>query len=214
MGTHEYERLPKTPQFKQVVGLIGAGAGFGGAAGVMPGSVGAIADATLDASLEGLEKAKHDPGLSYAFYLLSQLTRAAREDNFLAALADLGLPAPKATIFDSGGELSSEYDIYDLVASYTSAVDRELRRNQSRSDIGELGQQTAAESLTALCGPKSNTLFGTSLETVKDALRTLSTQKGFATLTQDFFARLTRRYILYHLSRELSRAGFKTFSGR
>ena len=32
----------------------------------------------------------------------------------------------------------------------------------------------------------------------------MSTKKGFATLTQDFYARLARKYLLYHLSRELS----------
>jgi hypothetical protein len=32
----------------------------------------------------------------------------------------------------------------------------------------------------------------------------LSTQKGFATLTHDFFARFTQRFLTYHLERELS----------
>jgi hypothetical protein len=205
MGTREYDRLPKTPKFKKVVGLIGTGAGFAGATGVAAGSLGAIANATLDASLEGLGRAKSDEGLAYAFYLLSQLTQAARQEDFLATLKALDLPSPKAnTDAPTSDEFGAEYDIHDLVASYTSAVDRQLRRSRSRTDIAEMAQQSAAESLHALCGPKSNTLFGSTLETVKASLRTLSTKKGFADLTQDFFARLTRRYLLYHLSRELS----------
>jgi hypothetical protein len=205
MGTREYDRLPKTPHFKQVVALIGSGAGFAGAPGVSPGSIGEIADATLDASLDGLQRAKNDAGLAYSLYLLTQITQAARKEDFLAALAALGIPGPKVSVAAPQTDLSaSEYDIHDLVGSFTTAVDQQLRRDQSRTDIGEMAQQAAAESLVALCSPRSETLFGSSLETVKDSLRALSTERGFANLTQDFFARLTRRYLLYHLSRELS----------
>jgi hypothetical protein len=205
MGTKEYDRFPKTPPFRRVVAVIGSGAGFSGTPGVSPGSLAAIADATLDASLEGLQRAKSDEGLAYALFLLTQITQAARQEDFLAALHGIELPSPKVNVAAPLSDLATvEYDIHDLVASFTTAVDRQLRRDQSRTDIGEMAQQAAAESLVALCSPRSDTLFGSSLETVKDALYALSTKKGFATLTQDFFARLTRRYLLYHLSRELS----------
>ncbi len=134
-----------------------------------------------------------------------RLPRLLAPADFLSALAHLGFPAPKASItvpvLDVG---ATDYDIFDLVASYTATVDRHLRQTQSRTDIGELAQQAAAESLTALCGSRSETLFGSSLETVRDSLRSLSSQSGFATLAQDYFARVTRKYLLYHLSRELS----------
>ena len=68
MGSHEFLSLPQTPPFRVVIGLLGTGAGFGGATSVAPGTIDAIADATLDASLDGLELAKNDEGLSYAFY--------------------------------------------------------------------------------------------------------------------------------------------------
>ena len=205
MGSHEFLSLPQTSPFRVVVGLLGTGADFGGAAGVAAGTIDAIADATLDASLAGLERAKSDDGLGFAFYLLTQVTQAARQPDFLATVNRLGLQAPKATqagpISDS---TAGEYDVFDLVASFTTTVDRHLLHTRARTDIGELAQQAAAESLTALCRPRSETLFGSSLETVKDSLRALSSKKGFATLTQDFFARLARKYVLYHLSRELS----------
>lgn len=118
MGTREYEGLPKTRGWRNVVGLIGSGAGFAGAAGVSPGTLEEIADATLDASVAGLERAKGDEGLSYCFYLLAQLTQAARAPDFLAALTHLGLPAPKAAAAAPASDsLGSDYDIYDLVAS-------------------------------------------------------------------------------------------------
>lgn len=143
--------------------------------------------------------------MASALFHLTQITQAARQEDFLAALNTLGLPVPKLPAGASATEINStEYDVHDLVAGFTAAVDEQIRRQRLRTDIGEMAQQAAAESLVALCTPTSETLFGSSIGTVKDALRGLSTERGFANLTQDFFARFTRRYLLYHLSRELS----------
>ncbi len=165
MGSDEFQGLPKTPPFRRVVGQLGVGAGFAGLAGIAPGTVDAIADATLDASLNGLERAKGDEGLNYVFYLLTQLTQAARQPDFLASLNRLGLPPPKVVqtipASDSGAD---EYDISDLVASYTTAVDRHLRQTRSRTDIGELAQRAAAESLTILCSPYLKAYLGIRLK--------------------------------------------------
>src|SRR5262245_975752 len=112
VGTKEYERFPETPPFKEIVGRIGTGAGFAGAVGVSPGSLAEIADATLDASLDGLERAKNDEGLGYAFYLLAQITQAARQDDLLKSLSILGLPSPKAVgAIPTSDATSSDYDL-------------------------------------------------------------------------------------------------------
>ena len=39
---------------------------------------------------------------------------------------------------------------------------------------------------------------------MRDSVRELSTQRGFATLAHDFFSRFGKRFLNYHLSRELS----------
>lgn len=83
-------------------------------------------------------------------------------------------------------------------------MDGHLRRTRGRTDLAELAQLAATESLSTLCASRSATLFGTSEATVQTLLRRLATRAGFATLAHDFYARFTRRYLEYHLSRELS----------
>ena len=179
-----------------------------GLPGVAPGSLEAIADATMDASDTGLGRAKGDDGLAYAFYLLTQVTQAARQKDFARALDQAGVRTPALAVAAPAGEEAKPGGIadtvYDLVANFTDAVDRHLRRSRTRTDIGELAQRAAAESLTALCTGPSETLWGTSEETVQQSLKAFSTKVGFARLSREFFGRLAREYLVYHLSRELS----------
>src|SRR4051812_38515099 len=131
MGHHQLYGLPRTPAFKRVVALLGNSAGAGGAGGIGPGPLEAIADATLVASDAGLERAKSDEGLAYCLYLMATLTRAATEKDFAAALAKSGLPAPFApkgspdhAFPPSANE--SHYTVFDLVSGFSAAVDRHL----------------------------------------------------------------------------------------
>lgn len=203
MGSLQLEGLPARRPWKRVVGLLGEGAGMGGLPGVAPGTLEAIADATMRASDAGLQRAKRDAGFSYTFYLLTQVTQAARQADFASALVRCGVGAP-----DPGGTRATAGTpadtIYALVASFTHAVDRHVRNTRERSDLSELGQRAAAESLTALCADPSQTLFGSSPETVRQSLRAFSTKAGFARLACEYFARVAREYLVYHLSRELS----------
>jgi hypothetical protein len=202
MGHRVLDELPRTPPWRRVVALLGRGLGMSGQAGVTPGSLDAVAEATIEAAVAGLQRAGRDDGLCFAFYLLTQITRAAREENFRAALVDAGLPKQvgnlKATL------VNAEYSLFDLTAGFTAAVDRHLRVNVSRTDIAELAQQAAVESITVLSRESAETLFGVSSVTVQQGLRRLSTETGFGRLAKDFFARFAQRFLLYHLSRELS----------
>lgn len=207
MGHHQVESLPANRSHKRVVGLLGEGAGMGGLPGVSPGTLDQIADAMLEASLAGFERAKRDRGLIHAFYLLTQVTRAAREgDRFSSALSELGIVSPTAALTRSGAEATAGTadTIYDLVANFTNAVDQHLATTRGRTDIGEIAQRAAAQSLTVLCEEHATTLYGTGADAVQDALYRLSTKSGFARLSQDFFSRLTSGFLIYHLSKELS----------
>lgn len=177
-----------------------------GLAGVIPGSLDQVADAMLDASIEGFERAKRDDGLIYSFYLLTQITQAARSDEgFAQRLRELGVAPPAlavhSTLVSDAGVADT---IYDLVANFTNAVDQRLTSRGTRSDLGEIAVRAATESLTALCEDKASTLFGSSQETVQDALHQLSTKSGFSRLSQDFFARMTSGFLIHNLSKELS----------
>lgn len=207
MGSHLLQGMPRTAPYQRVVALLGDSAGGGGAAGVEQGTLAEVAVATMDASLDGLQLAKGDLGLAYCVYLLVRVTQAARRPDFLLALAEANVPTPAGIsgLPDIPIPLGADdYRLFDLTSGFTAAVDRHLRTTRARTEVGELAQLAAAESLSALCWPTDGGLFvPTAAPAVRESLRNLSTRNGFARLAHDFFARLTRRYLEYHLSREL-----------
>lgn len=173
--------LPDTTRWRRVVGVLAEG-----------GDVAAVAGATSAAAQEGLDLAHGDAGLCHAVYLLSKFVLAAREKDFAAALQNAGINTP------------SEPGLFDVVGGFSEAIDQHLFRSGKRTDIGEMAQLAAVESLTALIGPRSQSLFGTTTAEIQDAAYQLSTKKGFSTLAHDFFSRFTQRFLTYHLGRELS----------
>src|SRR5262249_42746648 len=50
---------------------------------------------------------------------------------------------------------------------------------------------------------RASSLFETTAAEARRAARSFSTQAGFATLAHEFFARFTKRFLTYHLDREL-----------
>ncbi len=67
-----------------------------------------------------------------------------------------------------------------------------------------MAQLAAAESLAAVAGKDLPSLFRPTPSDVKLALGSLAAPDRFAALARDFFARLTRRYLDYFVSREIS----------
>lgn len=181
MGHSRVGMLPNTAPWRKVVGLV---------AGNAPVPV--VATATTEAAHLGLELADGDPGLCHAFYLLSQVVLAARQENLSEALAELGIKIP------------AQPSVLDVAAGFTEAVDKHLQSTWSRTDVGEMAQLAAAESLTAVLSDRASSLFGATSAELQDAIRGCSTPTGFSSLAHDFFSRFTQRFLTYHLSRELS----------
>lgn len=155
--------------------------------------VASVAQSTLQAAQRGLDLARSDEGLAHAVYLLAHVTIAARDEaTFASRLKELGLDVP------------ANANVYDLAGALSDALDRHLRNTRSRTDIGELAQLAAVESLSVLTGPRSENLWESDSAPVQRAVRELSTREGFASLSHDFFSRFMQRYLTYHLSRELS----------
>jgi hypothetical protein len=125
--------------------------------------------------------------------LLTQIPLAARKERFVPELRALGL------------KLSDRPSLVEIVSALADAVDRQARLKVGRTDIGEIAQLAAAESLNAIAGRELPRLFGTPPESVRNVLAGLATVKQFSVLARDFFARLTRRHLDYYLSRELSK---------
>lgn len=206
MGHHQVESLPVTTSHRRVVAMLGDGAGMTGLPGVGQAALAQVADAMLTAAIAGFERAASDEGLIHTFYLLTQVTQAARdEDRFNERLAELGVTGSAWEFSPSQGDGTAIANtIYDLVGNFTYAIDDHLAKTRTRSDLSEIAQRAAAQSLTVLGQEYANTLFGTGPDAVQDALRRLSTQSGFARLTQDFFGRVASGFLIYHLSKELS----------
>jgi hypothetical protein len=149
-----------------------------------------VAKSTTVAASAGLDLAGKDPGVSVPFFLLTRVALAARKPDFAEGLRAAGLPAGDAP------------DVMEVVSGFGAAADRRLRA-AGRTDLGEMARLAATEALTGLLAERSSNLFETTPAEVRRAARSLSTQTGFAKLAHEFFARLTRRFLTYHLDRDL-----------
>lgn len=181
MGHIRLPSLPRTRKWIQVLDLIGGGAGTP-----------EVAAATMEASQGGLANAAKDPGLVHTVWLLTQIPLAARGENFVAGIRKLGF------------EVSDSPGLLEVVGAFTSAVDAHIHGSGGRTDLAEMSQMAAAETLTALAAPQIASLFGTTSADVQQAFRSFSTTKQFSTLAREFFSRLSKKYLTYFLSRELS----------
>jgi hypothetical protein len=150
--------------------------------------------ASADAAEHGLERAAQDEGLAHAFWLLTQIPQAARQSNFSERLCELGLTVP-----------SSRPTLLEIVAAFTRAVDRHVRERGKRSDLGEMAQRAASETLASLAGRELPSLFEPAAGDVQQALAKLGTSDRFSIVARDFFSRLASRSLGYFLSRELSK---------
>jgi len=182
MGHIRLGKLRRNRRWQEVLDLIGGGAASS-----------AVAAATLDAADQELPSAASDPGVLRAFWLLTQLPDAARGDNFGEALRALGLnvsDAPSTT---------------EVATAFTEAVDRHVDSQRARTDLGEMAQMAAVETLADTLRDRTASLFGTTPDDVRRELGKLATEKQFGTFARSFFARFSERYLAYHVDRELPR---------
>jgi hypothetical protein len=150
-----------------------------------------VAAQTLKAARTTLAKASDDAGVRYTFYLLTQLALASRQSDWRAALSEHRIA------------LSDQSSVFDLTAEVQGAIDRYVGGTAvGVTDLSEMAQQAAGEALTSLLAPDPPNLFGDAdSKVLKNALRTLSTKRGFGQLGQRFFARFVARFLNFHLSR-------------
>ena len=151
-----------------------------------------VAAATADAAESALHAARKDPAFLHAFWLLTQVPLAARSPDFAEDLRGLGVEVPDSP------------SLMDVVAGMSAAIDRHAREQGGRTDLGEMAQMAAVESLVALVGPSLPSLFEPTPEDVQHQIGRFAGGERFSALAFEFFARLTRRSLDYYLSRELS----------
>lgn len=180
MGHVRLGKLPNTRPWTQVVATIAEGA-----------DVAAVAAATT-AAARGLKLARGDDALCETVFLLVRLGGCAASDDFRAALRDAGL------------EVGEEVSVLGIAVGLGRAVEVAIRRSDRPGDIGELARLAAVESVTSVLAQRSAGLFGTTAAEVRRGAAELATPRGFALLAHDFFSRFLRRFLGYHLGRELA----------
>jgi hypothetical protein len=180
MGHIRLGALPSTRKWVQVVGLLQGGAG-----------VAQLANATIGAAERAFAVAAKDPGVVETIWLLTQLPLAARADNFAEGLRDRGVD-----VADSPG-------LMEIVGAVTEAIDAKMPNCRGRTDLGEMAQMAAAETLTDCIGRSTRSFFGTSPEDVQQAFSRLANTKRFSSFAKGFFARFVNKCLDYFLSRAL-----------
>jgi hypothetical protein len=182
MGHQHLGTLPGSRKWRHVVQLISGGA-----------NVNELAAATSAAAESQMADAGNDPAVKHAVWLLTQIPVVARKEDFTSELRKLGL------------RVSDRPTLIEVATAMTDAVDRYVGKTGGRTDLGEMAQLSAVESLNAVAGRELPDLFGATSEKSQAALSGLGTVKQFAVLARDFFSRLSRRQLNYFLSRELSK---------
>ena len=178
MGHIRLGNLPRTRKWQQVVALIEGGA-----------RAPQIATATINAAEKALELAAKDKGLVETVWLLTKLPLAAKSTDFAQELQSCGL------------DVSNSPGLMEIIGAFSDAVDRTMANNGGRTDLGEMAQMAASETMVKIIGTQTQSLFGTTPEDVKNAFSKTATNKQFGLLARDFFARLTNKCLDYFVSR-------------
>ena len=181
MGHIKLGTLPRTRAWKEVVGLITAGA-----------DVSQIANATIRAADKAFSFVLSNEGFTEAVWLMTQLAIAAKKDNFNDHLQSVGINLPQDT------------SLPDVAAAVAEAMDRKLDSNGSRSDLGEMSQRALVGALVEHIAPKLPSLFTPETRDVQAALASLGKKREFGALSRTFFAKLTNESMNYFLSKTLA----------
>lgn len=182
MGDMRLGNLPRTRRWQEVIDLVAGN-----------GSSAAIAAATLDAAEQDLTTAASDAGLLHTFWLLTQIPDAARSSDFVQALRGLDLV------------VSDTPSAAELTAAFTDAIDRHVDRQRARTDLGEMAQLAAVETVSAALHAKTADMFEPEAKDAQREIGKLATDVQFGRFARDFFARFSQRFLTYYVSRELPR---------
>lgn len=184
MGHNEIARLPAWQRWRRVVELLNA-----------PRlDAPSVAGAVTFAAERRLRELGTDPSLKYCFWLLTRLAAAARGPDFVADVAQLGIPArPDDTALQ-------------FLARIADHTREELGAFPESGPFGELAAVALREALQETVGIQGRTLFGSSLEDLEVAFRRYSTPTQFGDLAQRFFASFMGQTLRYYVDRELPHA--------
>lgn len=181
MGHVRLGVLPRTKAWKEVVGLIAAGA-----------DVSQVANATINAAEKAFSFVMGDKGYTEAVWLMAQLAIAASKDDPYAHLRSVGISLP------------DDATLSDVTVGISDALDRVVDSSYKRSDLAEISGRALISAVAEALQPHLNGLFPNDKDTLRAALSKLGKQKEFGDLARSFFDRLTNESLQYFLSKTLS----------
>jgi hypothetical protein len=184
MGHVRLGKLPRTKKWREVVGLIAAGA-----------DVSQVADATLKAAEDAFEyvNINEDEGFNQAAWIMVQLGVAAKADDPIQHLKDQGI------------DLAGQTSMVGIQAAISDAMDNHLDKHGGQSDLGEIAQRALIEAVSERIKPRlDGRLFDVTPNDVKGILSEFRKQKEFSQLSKQFFSGLSNHCMDYFLSQTLS----------
>jgi hypothetical protein len=182
MGHVRLGRLPQTRRWRQVVELLEAA----------PEDVSAIASATTVAAELRLRELSNDPSLAYCFWVLTRIASASREETFHESLIELGIPA------------QHNDTVLSFIARVSEHVQGEFERHPASGPFAELASLAMRRAISETVGQEGRSLFGSSLEDLKEAFRRHSSPVRFGALAKSFFSDLAARTLRFFVEREVS----------
>lgn len=181
MGHVRLGTLPRTRKWRDVLELIGGS-----------GDAMAVASATMEATARELLQAGEDPTVVHTMWLIAQLPQAARQDDFVEALRQVGI------------DVAATPSLVELATAVGFAVD-EHNDNEcpAPTDLGEMARLSAVETITRVVEDRVSSMFGVDPGTIQHEVGRLGTPKEFGAFSREFFGRLVERALTYFVSREL-----------
>jgi hypothetical protein len=182
MGHIRLGRLPTTRRWRDVLELLEAS----------PEDVSAIASATALAAERRLRELSNDPSLAYCFWILTRIASASRESAFHESLAELGIP--------------SQYDdtALSFIARVSEHVQDQFEGHPASGPFAELASLAMRRAISDTVGHEGRSLFGSSLDDLREAFRRHSSPVRFGALAKSFFSDLVSRTLRFFVEREVS----------
>lgn len=181
MGHIRLAKLLTSRKWTQIVELIEAG----------DVSLTELATAVHEASINDLNRASKDPAFLEALRLLCRIPLAAKEQDFSAALAKLGVRVP------------ANPSLNDIVAGFGNAI--EVAQRTKGAEITDLSEMAKLAGIAVLhqSALEQAGLFDSRPEDIKNAVARFSSPERFGDLAHSFMARLTQHNIQYYLDRAI-----------
>jgi hypothetical protein len=163
--------LPKTRKWRQVIGLLNS----------KESSTPDIAAEAANAAKEFLREKRFDSSLAFSYWLLTQITYRAKQDDFVSALRNIELDISK---------VSNSFDFVGQVADFSR---NQIKKRGESFPFSDIAQLALREVLMESIGEESKSIFGTSLEDIKRACRKYSSPGQFSKLARLYFSKVFTR---------------------